>query len=292
MQMSISFMRKATARLHGFRSPEMALSMALTAALLCSALFNSAVAQSQTYPAGTPASGPGPEMRGMGSWPGGARGLIGSVIEAAADHYTIRTESGETYVVHFSVNTRIMKQPAGRRPAGGEGAPRQGRSREDSARENGSGDAERQMPQPLKPSEIKVGDFITAGGEVDSAQKSVGAIFILQIDPERARQLREMQANYGKTWLAGRITVVDGTRITIDGLVDHAPHSIEVDENTSFRKRRESITLADLQPGEQLRAEGAVRNGVFLASIVHSMGDLNAASAAPAAPGPVAPAPK
>ena len=45
-----------------------------------------------------------------------------------------------------------------------------------------------------------------------------GAVFILQLDPERARQARELQAAYGKTWLAGRITSIDGTKITVDGL--------------------------------------------------------------------------
>jgi hypothetical protein len=77
-----------------------------------------------------------------------------------------------------------------------------------------------------------------------------------------------MEANYGKTWLAGRITGIKDTTITIEGMLDHTPHSIVVDENTSFRQRRDSITLADIQPGEQLRAEGAVKGGVFLATTV------------------------
>jgi hypothetical protein len=50
--------------------------------------------------------------------------------------------------------------------------------------------------------------------------------------------------------------------------MDHAKHTIEVDENTSFRKRRDSITLADIQPGEQLRAEGAAQGNVFRATVV------------------------
>ena len=77
-----------------------------------------------------------------------------------------------------------------------------------------------------------------------------------------------MEANFGKTWLAGRITGIKDTTITIEGMLDHAPHSIVVDENTSFRQRRDSITLADIQPGEQLRAEGSVKGGVFVATTV------------------------
>ena len=200
---------------------------------------------------------------GMGGFPGGGRGVLGSVTEVAADHYTIKTDQGETYTVHFSANTRIVKQlpgqGGGRRQAAAAGQD-----------ENGA-QAQRTPPQPIKATDIKVGDVITAGGEMDTAAKSIGAVFIVQVDPERAKQLREMQANYGKTWLAGRITAIDGTTITIEGIVDHAPHSITVDENTSFRQRRDSITLADIKPGEQLRAEGSVKNGSFLATTVNAM---------------------
>lgn len=223
----------------------------------------------------------GQRGRGMGGFPGGGRGVLGVVTEVAADHYTIKTDGGETYTVHFSVNTRMVKQPAGmgggRRQGGG------------SAGGSGSGDSEaaneRAQPQPIKPADVKVGDFITAGGEMDAAAKSIGAVFIVQIDPERAKQMREMQANYGKTWLAGRITSIKDTTITIDGMVDHAAHSIVVDENTSFRQRRDSITLADIQPGEQLRAEGSVKGGVFVATTVTAMQPQNREEGPPGAVG-------
>jgi len=208
--------------------------------------------QSQPGQSGQPGQGGqggGQRSRGFGNFPGGGRGILGTVTQTAA-------------------NTRILKQGpgqgGGRRGAGaGSGAA------------SGSGDSEvergnRPQPQTLKPTDIKVGDIITAGGELDDAKKTIGAVFIAQVDPERARQMREMQANYGKTWLAGRITAIDGTRITIEGMVDHTPHVIAVDENTSFRRRRDSITLADIQPGQQLQAEGAMKDGAFLATTVTS----------------------
>ncbi len=229
--------------------------------------------------------GKGRPGRGGGGWmgagmrdglPGGARGLMGAVTEAGADHFVVKTETGELYTVHFSVNTRIMRQPAGgrrlnfdgnlaseasgSRPRGGNGA-----GGDDSA-----DSLDRQVPATIKPLDIKVGDLITAGGEMDVAQKSVGAIVIMQIDAERAKELREMQANFGKTWLAGRITSIEGTRITIEGMLDRASHAIDVDENTSFRQRRESITLADIKPGEQLRAEGSNKDGNFRATVINA----------------------
>jgi hypothetical protein len=39
-----------------------------------------------------------------------------------------------------------------------------------------------------------------------------------------------------------------------------------VDENTSFREKRDSVTLADLHSGQGFRAEGRVLNGTFTAT--------------------------
>lgn len=222
----------------------------------------------------------GRDGRGFGGFPGGVRGLFGSVTEVTPEHYIIKTETGDLYTVHFSVNTRIMKQPPGGRRFGANGTPR----------EADAADIERQAPTPIKPADIKVGDIISAGGEIDSAGKSIGAVFIMQIDAERAKQMRQMQANFGKTWLAGRIIGIDGTRITIEGMLDHAAHAIEVDENTSFRQRKDAITLADIKPGEQLHAEGAMQGGVFRATLVNAAvpqdRDRPAATAAPHSPSP------
>ena len=99
----------------------------------------------------------------------GGGGITGTVTEVAADHYIIKTDGGETYTIHFSANTRIMKQTVRQRGEGG-GNP----------------------PQPLKSTDIKVGDAVAALGEVDAAAKSVGAVVVLQLDPERAKQIREM----------------------------------------------------------------------------------------------------
>jgi len=186
---------------------------------------------------------------------------MGTVTEVAADHYTIKTDTGESYTIHYSVNTRILKQQArargegGGQRAGGEGGP-------------GGGNP----PQTIKPTDIKVGDAIAAMGEVDAGAKSVGATMVMQIDPERAKQMREMQANYGKTWIMGKVTAIDGVKVTLMGNVDNTAHSFVADENTTFRKRRDPITLADIQVGDMVRVEGAVKEGSFVATAVNAMG--------------------
>jgi hypothetical protein len=100
----------------------------------------------------------------------------------------------------------------------------------------------------------------------------VGAVIIFQIDPERARQMREMQANYGKTWVMGRVSAINDVKVTLQGGPDNAAHTFVADENTTFRKRREPVTLADIQVGDLVRAEGAIKNGAFVATSVAVMG--------------------
>ncbi len=200
------------------------------------------------------------------------RGLMGTVTEAAADHYAIKTEAGDVYTVHFSASTRIVKQGAGMRGPGGWGA---GNGAGGGGGQGGGGGYGQlggygsNPPQQLKPSDIKVGDVIGVMGDTDAASKSVNATAIAQVDPERVKQMREMEANFGKTWLQGKVTAIDETNITLTGTLDNAPHTVVADENTTFRKRRDPVTLADIQVGDTIRVEGAMKNGVFAATTVN-----------------------
>jgi hypothetical protein len=242
------------------------------AILISLALATAASAQDSTLPPNSPPQaqsgqgGGGQRGSGRGGWGGGGgmgRGLMGTVTEIAADHYTIKTETGETYTIHYSANTRILKQQARAR---GEGGERGGGG------EGGPGGGGGNPPTPLKSTDIKVGDAIAAMGELDATAKSVGATVVMQIDPERAKQMREMQANYGKTWIMGKVTAIDGVKVTLMGAIDNTAHSFVADENTTFRKRRDPITLADIQVGDTVRVEGAVKDGAFLATQVSAMG--------------------
>jgi|HubBroStandDraft_3_1064219.scaffolds.fasta_scaffold71364_2 hypothetical protein len=246
----------------------------LTAIVFVVALCAGAFGQDASPPPAAgqnPPQGPGSGRQGRGGgWGamGEGRGILGTVTAVAPDHYTVKTDTGDVYTVHFSVNTRIVKaaeRQRGQGQGGGGGTP----------------------PQTLKPSDIKVGDAITAGGDVDQAAKSVGAVFIALIDPERAKQMREMEANFGKTWLMGKVTAVDGVKVTLQGGPGNAAHSFIADDNTTFRKRRDPITLADVQVGDSVRVEGAVKDGAFVAASVVVMGMQGAPPAG--APGSIQP---
>ena len=219
-------------------------------------------------------TGGGSHRGGRGGFGGGmgggagmmGRGLMGTVTEVAADHYTIKTDAGDVYSVRFTADTRILKQVAGMRaPGGGDVRTTGGQG---TGGGGGRGYGGGNPPLEIKATDIKVGDAIGVMGDIDATAKTVGALRIVQLDPEVARQMREFEANFGKTWLLGKVTAIDGTKLTLTGVLDNAPHTFVADENTTFRERREPVTLADIQMGDTVRAEGAVKDGVFTATSV------------------------
>jgi hypothetical protein len=234
-----------------------------------------------------PGNGGGYGQRGGRGGMGGGNRLMGTVTEVAADHYTIKTETGDVYTVHFSANTRITKQPAGTRGPGGGGGG-QGNGGGGGYGRGGNGG---NPPQEIKPTDIKVGDAIAAAGDIDATAKSVGATRIVQLDPDAAKRMQEQAASFGKTWVGGKVTAINGTSITLTGTLDNAPHTVVADENTTFRRRRDPITLADIQVGDTLRVDGTVNNGVFTATTVSIGGGMggpppNGSSGAPSGPAP------
>jgi len=181
-------------------------------------------------PEGGPGGGPPAGMMGNG------RGVGGTVTAISGSTITIKTEEGDTYQILTSANSRIMKR------------------------------VDRQ-PEPVKVTDIHVGDVVMAGGEIDAKAKTVGAVFVMLLTPEQAAQAKKMREDFGKTWTAGEVTAIKDLTITVKRR-DGVTQDIVVDENTSFKKRRDSITLADIQVGDRLSAQGAPKGSAFLASSV------------------------
>ncbi|MFZ1941724.1 MAG: DUF5666 domain-containing protein [Terracidiphilus sp.] len=235
---------------------------------LALAAFALAQDSSSTPPAGQNSGRGGGGYGRRGGYGGGGmmgRGTMGTVTEEAADHYTIKTDSGDVYTVHFDSNTRIVKQPAGggMRGQGGGGQGSGG------GEGMGGGMGRGNPPQQIKATDIKVGDVIRASGDVDATSKSIAARAVMQLDPATVQQMKEMEANFGKTWLAGKVTAIDGVKITLTGTPDNAAHTVVANENTTFRKRRDPVTLADIQVGDTVRVDGAMKDGVFAATTVN-----------------------
>lgn len=222
----------------------------------------------------------GPEGR-----PGiaGGRMVQGTVVGTSGDQIKIKTEGGEVYAIAVSANTRISK----------------GR-------------------QPMKLAEIKPGDGLGAMGVLDAPTKTVHAVFVGVMDAEQVKKARE---NLGKTFITGKVTAMDDVKVTVKR-PDGETQVIEVDETTSFRRGGrgmrgmmngsvdtealadgpgaaggqgrgavgESITLADIKVGDMVAGPGALKNGVFVPSVLH-VADPAARAARRAAAGAEATAP-
>lgn len=81
-----------------------------------------------------------------------------------------------------------------------------------------------------------------------------------------------MREGMGKEFIAGEIKAISGTQLTIlrpDGVTQN----ITVDESTSFRKQGQSVTLADFQVGDHVFGRGAMKNDVFVPSVLNA-GDM------------------
>lgn len=243
-----------------------ALGLSLVTALSAQSA-NPAPTAGQAMPPGA-ASGnpPGPGWRAgamgrLAETGMGGRGVEGTVTAITPSFYTVKTESGESYKVNYGANTRFLKQAIQRQAEAGERA--EGGMR---------GNRERQAPEPIKPTDIKAGSDIAVLGEVDQAARSVGAVVVMLVDPDRARLMHEQRANFGKTWLMGKVTAINETTVSVTSAVDNTTLAFQADENTTFRKHREPITLADIQVGDMVRVDGAIKGSTFVATSVAVMG--------------------
>jgi hypothetical protein len=156
-------------------------------------------------------------------------GVQGTVTAISGDDITVKTEQGAVYKIETGVNTRFRKQR-----------------------------------DPIKLADIHVGDMVGAFGDKDEKAKTLGAIAVMVFDKAQYEQAR---ADFGKTWTAGAVQSIEDTKITIKR-PDNVVQTIVVDENTSFRKRRDSITLADIKVGDNVSARGALQGGNFLATVL------------------------
>jgi hypothetical protein len=96
---------------------------------------------------------------------------------------------------------------------------------------------------------------------------------IVQLDPQRAQRMREMEASFGKTWLMGRVTSIDGVNVTLKG-PGNTTYTFVANEDTGFRRRQDPIAVTDIHAGDMVRVQGAVKNGAFTAATVNVMGGM------------------
>lgn len=118
--------------------------------------------------------------------------------------------------------------------------------------------------QPAKAADFKVGDLVAVRGE-EGADHSINATLIGARTGSAGGQGGGMMAagTLGKDYVVGQVKSIDPPHMTVLR-TDNVTQTLELNEETSLRKGRESITMADIQVGDHIISRGAAQNDVFV----------------------------
>jgi hypothetical protein len=177
------------------------------------------------------------ERGGMNQVPG--ESVIGKVTAKTKDSLTITPMTGgDPITVQTSETTRVTKER-----------------------------------QPFKFEDIKIDEVVFARGELKS--NTMQAAMVGVVNPEMVQRLQQggglgggqnaggfNREDLGKKFIAGEVKAIKETKLTI-ARPDGQTQEIEVDENTSFKKGAESITLPDIKVGDFVRGRGELKDNVF-----------------------------
>jgi hypothetical protein len=140
--------------------------------------------------------------------------------------------------------------------------------------------------QPAKRTDFKVGDIILVRGqEVTDRSWMAEVVAARSLNGQGGPGGRggpggggpggrggfAQQGTLGKDYVAGEIKNVDAPKLTVLRS-DNVTQTLELNEDTSMRKGRDSITMADIQPGDHVFARGVVENNVFVPKTVVVIG--------------------
>lgn len=193
----------------------------------------SVTAFGQTAESGAPAQRP--QGASQGEERGRRPGVGGTITAISNDSLTLKTFDERTVTIKLTAQTRYRKDQ-----------------------------------QEAKLSDFKVGDMVMVRGEKtgDDVYVAVGVMSRSGMGGGFTGTREQMREAMGKQFIAGEIKAIDGLRLTI-ARVDGETQTIAVDENTSFRKQGESITLADIKPGDHVFGRGQLKDGVFVPAVLN-----------------------
>jgi len=195
-------------------------------------LLLSALCIAQTTPASPPSEDQSPPSAQDGHGNGQRPpGVAGTITATDAHSITLKTRDGQTAQVALDDKTQYRK---GREAAAF--------------------------------SDFKVGDVVFVRGEKTGENAWQAAV--VGSRGQDGGSGGNFAEGVGKRFIAGEIKSIDGTQLTIQR-PDGVTQKISVDEDTSFRKNGESITLADLKPGDHAFGRGELKNGVFVPAVLN-----------------------
>jgi len=142
--------------------------------------------------------------------------------------------------------------------------------------------------QTAKRSDFKVGDIILVRGEENADHSWTAQVIAARSTNgpgglgggrggfggpggrERG-EFAQQVGTQGKDFVSGEIKNVDAPKLAVLRS-DNVSQTIELNEDTSLRKGREAITMADIQPGDHVFARGGLENNVFVPKTVVIIG--------------------
>lgn len=185
-------------------------------------------------------AGPPPQQQGQGQGRGGREGgrpVFGKITAVHDGSIEITNPEGQAVTIKITPGTEFRKDR-----------------------------------QPAKLSDFKVGDMVFVRGDQNS-DNSVTAKMIggrtggMTGGPggpgERQGGGTMAAGTLGKDYVAGEVKAVDPPKLTVVR-TDGVTQTLQLDEQTSLRRGRDSITMADIKPGDHIMARGAVQNDVFV----------------------------
>jgi hypothetical protein len=125
--------------------------------------------------------------------------------------------------------------------------------------------------QPAKLTDFKVGDTIVVRGDENPdhtvTAKMIGGRTGGPGGPggpgSGGGMMGAFAGTLGKDYVAGEVKSLDPPKMTVLR-TDNVTQTIELNEDTTLRRGRDSITMADIQVGDHVMAHGALQNNVFV----------------------------
>ena len=126
--------------------------------------------------------------------------------------------------------------------------------------------------QPAKMSDFKVGDTVAVRTNPNSGNAAGATAMMIVAVPAGGFAGRGggggggqfmMQGTMGKDYVVGEVKSIAVPKLSVVR-TDNVTQTMELNEDTSLRRGRDSITMSDIQPGDHVFARGAVANDVFV----------------------------
>jgi len=125
--------------------------------------------------------------------------------------------------------------------------------------------------QSAKRGDFKVGDVIAVRGQENPDHTWTAQMIGARSVNGEGRGPNMQAGTLGKDYVAGEVKTVDAPKISVLRS-DNVTQTIELNEDTSLRKGRDAITMAEIQVGDHLFARGATQDNVFVPKFVMVIG--------------------